>query len=312
MLSTIYTGNFPPLPAAVQFSKPVPISSDRLAEISDQIGKLRVISWRDAGMDDPNQFKSGRWWSTVQDEDPRFTHYGIFVDERLAASARISIHTDIGEVLSEEERAIVGDKIGRIPLPAAWLSRLAVHPDFKRHGLARRLCDQMIEHGIQHGAESFVGVTDPKIMPPFVGMGFEILGDTESFFRADRTPMPAHIIAAKTSHILNVRKAAALPEDEAKMLAFYQRQISEVLGMKWANPLSTMNIRTMGELATALSKSNRDALYVHFHHSWEPVNALAAQYLSVGPRKSGVKSENFRALLGDISLRQLYHDLASN
>ena len=75
---------------------------------------------------------------------------------KLIASARLCIHTSINDMPDPE---CFSGFANDIKLPVASLTRLVVHPDFRRQGLAALLDSTRIAHAQAVGCKSIVSAT---------------------------------------------------------------------------------------------------------------------------------------------------------
>jgi GNAT superfamily N-acetyltransferase len=103
-------------------------------------------------------------------------HWAILVDGKPVAAARMCIHDDFAS--SPDPEALDG-YTNLIRVPLASLTRLVVHPDFRRLGLSTLLDDVRIKYAEQNGCKSIVGVTETDFrIRKLKGMGFSQLGST--------------------------------------------------------------------------------------------------------------------------------------
>lgn len=118
-----------------------------------QVGELRIIAWQAEGELPYFAPRTGVW---LDDHDSHGIIWAVKSADTLIASARLCIHSRISDLPDPECYAGVH---ASIQLPVASLTRLVVHPDYRRHGLAALLDSTRIAHAQSHGCKSVVSAT---------------------------------------------------------------------------------------------------------------------------------------------------------
>lgn len=100
----------------------------------EEIGRLRYLAWKDIEGFNKDFFSQGLW---IDDYD-KFSHLWIIrYKNQIVATARLSIHNEVNDIPWHD--CIPQEAKGLINPPVAMITRLAVHPDFRRRGLSRPL-----------------------------------------------------------------------------------------------------------------------------------------------------------------------------
>ena len=100
----------------------------------EEIGRLRYLAWKDVEGINKDFFSRGLW---VDDYDKISHLWIICYKEQIVATARLSIHNGINEIPWND--LIPKEALKLINPPVATISRLCVHPDFRKKGLSRPL-----------------------------------------------------------------------------------------------------------------------------------------------------------------------------
>jgi len=104
-------------------------------------------------------------------------HWAILNAGQPIAAARLCIHDDLAS--SPDPEALDG-YMDVIRVPLASLTRLVVHPGFRRLGLSNILDDVRIKHAEQKECKSILSVTETDFrIRKLKGMGFSQLGPTK-------------------------------------------------------------------------------------------------------------------------------------
>lgn len=84
--------------------------------------------------------------------DARAAHWAIFAGDELVAAARLTLHTTLADV--PDNHLYVETDAEKLSYPLGYLSRLVVHPQMRKRGLARRLDELRIEAARSQGCVS--------------------------------------------------------------------------------------------------------------------------------------------------------------
>ena len=145
--------------------------------VLEKIGRLRVLAWSTVI---PATARKTNCW--LDEFELAARHWCIFHEGEPIAAARMTIHDRLEDVPDAEIYA--GVFAVPLPTPIACFSRLVVHPDFRRRGLAQKLDDVRIAAARAAVARAAVALTptDPRLRQ-FLALGFEPVGE--------RVPEPA-------------------------------------------------------------------------------------------------------------------------
>lgn len=128
--------------------------------------RLRTEAWAADGVRFPEE-KNGRLSDPL---DPDSEHYGYLDGDQPIATIRVSVHSSSATMLIPEQ---LNCSPGVSPL--GFISRLAVHPDWRRRGLGHNLIvasiDRLIELRVK-GILAFTPVT--HISQYFESLGFTV------------------------------------------------------------------------------------------------------------------------------------------
>ena len=114
----------------------------------------------------------------IEPFDATSRHWMVFDGDQVVAAARLSIHDRVEDV--PEACCLVGVFQRQPPAPIGFLSRLVVAPEYRRHGLGRRLDETRIEAAARAGCRSLLAlvfdVSGEARVKQFTAQGFTVLG----------------------------------------------------------------------------------------------------------------------------------------
>ncbi|MHA3772566.1 GNAT family N-acetyltransferase [Verrucomicrobiota bacterium sgz303538] len=139
-------------------------------DLLDEVGRLRVRAWETEA---PEAAEMSTWLDTF-DADAR--HWVVLRDDVPVASARLSVHSQIGEVPDSESYAGLFPET--LSSPIGSMNRLVVHPSARGLGLSKQLDLIRLRTAKEMGCRSVILSTasGPKRVKQLVGWGFEMLG----------------------------------------------------------------------------------------------------------------------------------------
>ena len=122
-------------------------------DLLNQVGQLRIIAWQAEGELPYFAPRNGIW---LDDHDSHGIIWAVKSEGTLIASARLCIHARLADLPDPD----CYDGIhASIQLPVASLTRLVVHPDYRRQGLAALLDSTRLAHAQAAGCKSVVSAT---------------------------------------------------------------------------------------------------------------------------------------------------------
>lgn len=138
-----------------------------------QIQELRRLAWASTG-EVPNFISSSD--ILTNEHDVHGLHWAVMHQGEPIAAARMCVHDSASSMPDPE--ALYG-YTDQIPTPCAALTRLVVHPDFRRLGLSKVLDRIRMGHASLQGCKALVSVTEavPRIKH-LERLGFTHLGTT--------------------------------------------------------------------------------------------------------------------------------------
>lgn len=146
----------------------------------EEIGRLRVLAWKTEAGATPEM----DCWIDPVDREPGTRLYAILDGDRIVASARLTIHAELSQAPDAAVYAGVFDVSPAAPI--AVLSRLVVHPDFRRRGFGTALDQHRIDVARALGCRTVVGSSSaPRRIAQLEALGFQIAG------RQNRNPHAA-------------------------------------------------------------------------------------------------------------------------
>jgi GNAT superfamily N-acetyltransferase len=155
----------------LDFEQPVIVND---SNILLQIQELRQRAWSANG--EVPEFIT-RQNILKDDQDVRGLHWAVFFQGRPIAAARLNVSIDIAG--SPDPEALDGYE-QLIDTPVASMTRLVVHPAFRRRGLPAMLRKVRLEVAMQRGCKSIVAVAEEEsVMRSMEDIGFVRLGPTK-------------------------------------------------------------------------------------------------------------------------------------
>ena len=141
------------------------------SDLLDEVGRLRVFAWKTETGATPET----DCWIDPVDREPGTRLYAIFSGDRIVASARLTIHTDLAQA---PDAAVYAGVFASPPEPPiAVLSRLVVHPDVRRRGFGTALDRHRIDTARGLGCRTVVGSSSaPRRIAQLEALGFWIAG----------------------------------------------------------------------------------------------------------------------------------------
>lgn len=152
----------PPLPREVT-------SSEDLRRIAE----FRTEAWMLDGLVTSEQLVDGVF---PIEGDEHCRHWVIEVDGRIVAAGRLSVHHSLVEI---PETRHWSDFVQEVPLPFGYLSRLVVHPQARRQGIARSMDECRIVEARRLKLPAILGVPLPGREVKLAALGFAAVA-TES------------------------------------------------------------------------------------------------------------------------------------
>lgn len=147
-----------------------------------KVGALRIVAWQAEGELPYFAPRTGVW---LDEHDSHGTIWAVESGDKLIASARLCIHSSIADLPDPE---CFSDFASDIKLPVASLTRLVVHPDFRRQGLAALLDSTRLAHAEQAGCKSVVSATHvASRIRQLEAAGFSSFGEAEDGRVGDQT-----------------------------------------------------------------------------------------------------------------------------
>ncbi len=122
-------------------------------DLLKQVGELRIIAWQAEGELPYFAPRTGVW---LDDHDSHGIIWAVKDAGILIASARLCIHSRISDLPDPECYSGIH---ASIQLPVASLTRLVVHPGYRRQGLAALLDSTRLAHAEAAGCKSVVSAT---------------------------------------------------------------------------------------------------------------------------------------------------------
>jgi GNAT superfamily N-acetyltransferase len=148
----------------------------------NQVGELRIIAWKAEGELPYFAPRTGVW---LDDHDSHGTIWAVQDGNTLIASARLCIHTAVRDLPDPECFNGFEDSI---QLPVASLTRLVVHPDYRRQGLAALLDSTRLTYAESAGCKSVVSATHVQSrIKQLLTSGFKNSGIANDATVADQT-----------------------------------------------------------------------------------------------------------------------------
>lgn len=146
-----------------------------IAELRTSVGNLRKQSWATVypeARDLPDAFDP---------HDETAYHWGVFHEDQLVASGRLSLHESIHDVPDAE--VYVGVIDSGLAGPIASINRLVVAPAYRRRGIARLLDLTRVQAAQKLGCRYVVGSspTDERRLNQLCEIGFSDLGPGQSY-----------------------------------------------------------------------------------------------------------------------------------
>lgn len=136
----------------------------------NEMGKLRIIAWEKEGII-PDLIAKKVW---LDELDKSAIHWILLEDEKLVASARMTLHNSVAEVPYSEMFAKFD--LSHLKSPVAALNRLVVNPKYKGEGIARQLDIARIETAKEIGIKTIIGEAVPWRVEPLLELGFKFVG----------------------------------------------------------------------------------------------------------------------------------------
>jgi len=141
-------------------------------EIIDEIGVLRIVSWKDEKGVDPVFFSKPTW---IEDADCVGKHFAILHKEKVVASARMTFHTTLESVPYYD--LLLNHELPYLKFPIASINRLVVHPDFRRKGFSNILDLARINSCLENKINHIIAQPQDIRVEPLQKLGFEIICD---------------------------------------------------------------------------------------------------------------------------------------
>ena len=136
-------------PPVVSGDKKFEIIKVRYPEHMDEIGTLRISSWKNESGINSEFFSQSSW---IDDLDSDSHHWIVVRDETVVASARMSFHYSYADIpYTNPVYESLFDQYGGLPI--ASINRLVVDPGSRGHGLARLLDEARVAFAIENGAK---------------------------------------------------------------------------------------------------------------------------------------------------------------
>jgi GNAT superfamily N-acetyltransferase len=140
----------------------------------DQVGALRIIAWQAEGELPYFAPRTGVW---LDEHDTHGIIWAVESGDKLIASARLCIHTRIEDLPDPE---CFSGVVSELKFPVASLTRLVVHPDFRRQGLAALLDSVRLKHAEQAGCKTAVSATHvASRIKQLLAAGFNNFGEEQ-------------------------------------------------------------------------------------------------------------------------------------
>ena len=132
-----------------------------------EIGRLRATVWLGEGKLRAEDLKDGMWLDEFEDSS---RHWAVFNDDNaIIASARLTVSENLSKLP-------YGDLLPPNPsLPAACLSRLVVHTDYRRRGIAQALDHVRLVTSVESGAKTAFGTVPLYREQSLQRLGFDTL-----------------------------------------------------------------------------------------------------------------------------------------
>lgn len=136
----------------------------------DEIFRLRVVAWATENVSFPDAHDG----SVSDPADTGAEHYGIVVDGRVVAAARLSYHSAAYNLPVPD-----GAWYSKFDYSVALLSRLVVHPDSRRRGYGSWLTRHVASQAKRSAARTHVAYVSPapSVFRDLSAAGFSSIGD---------------------------------------------------------------------------------------------------------------------------------------
>lgn len=141
--------------------------------VIEQICRLRVEVWREAGHDVEVAFPDGVWrdeWDAVS------RHWVVYAGTKVVAAARWCVHVQLRDVPEADQYLRYGLKLAG---PIAAPSRVVVARAWQHRGLARTFLDLQDEASRTAGVRYAVRQASPAMVRLLVHRGWQIIGAAE-------------------------------------------------------------------------------------------------------------------------------------
>ena len=142
------------------------------SQMLEFVGRLRVKAWTTELPAPPAMI------SWLDDFDLIGRHWAFLSDGVPIASARLTIHSSLGEVPARED--FLGLLPADLPLPVASLNRLVVDPGFRGLKLGPSLDEIRLKAAEEMGCLSAIGstVSGERRVDQLLAAGFQLVGST--------------------------------------------------------------------------------------------------------------------------------------
>lgn len=145
-------------------------------DLLDEVGRLRVVTWKASPELAPGAFSEGSW---TDEHDEHSWHWVVSHDSRVVASARLCLHDSLKEM--PDYFAFPKDVLlnPKTDYPIACINRLVVHPDVQGLGIGSLLDRQRIEKSKDLGAKVVLVRAGERRVNSLLRQGFHILNEAE-------------------------------------------------------------------------------------------------------------------------------------
>ena len=152
-------------------------------EVQRKIYHHRARIWIEEGIS-PDLFEEGMHFDKY---DLTSVHFAAFVDDNLAGSARLSIHSDVDDL---PDRFIYDEVELELALPLVCMNRLIVEPAFRRRGLSGLLDSARMNYAREHGCRSGLAYVERiEREQALIDLGFRVIATDIRTHRLTSNPM---------------------------------------------------------------------------------------------------------------------------